>query len=105
MRRIKVVLAVASMAVLSMTFAAVPAMAMDNHKNNGDDRRDVDGVRINDNDLHELAGFDNDLRHAEDFLVGEDLDDLLAADDFAISPFLSEDEIFDLDNVDFFHHF
>ena len=58
MRRIRSVIAVASMALLLVAFAAVPAMAQDNNNNGGNgtdrhlDRQDVrlDRQLLNDND-------------------------------------------------------
>ena len=59
MRRIRSVIAVASMALLLVAFAAVPAMAQDNNNNNGGNgtdrhlnRQDVrlDRQLLNDND-------------------------------------------------------
>jgi hypothetical protein len=61
MRRIRAVLAVASMALLLMTFAAVPAMAQGNgNNNNGNDRHlDRQDVRLDRQLLNENNGFDN----------------------------------------------
>ena len=78
MRRIRSVIAVASMALLLVAFAAVPAMAQDNDNNNGGngtdrhlDRQDVrlDRQLLNGNDhffefgaplfLSHSLGFDN----------------------------------------------
>ena len=61
MRRIRAVLAVASMALLLMAFAAVPAMAQGNgNNNNGNDRHlDRQDVRLDRQLLNENNGFDN----------------------------------------------
>src|SRR5919112_6455504 len=61
MRRIRAVLAVASMALLLIAFAAVPAMAQGNgNNNNGNDRHlDRQDVRLDRQLLNENNGFDN----------------------------------------------
>jgi hypothetical protein len=70
MRRIKLILAVAGMAVMLVAFAA-PAMAQGNGNNNDRqlDRHDVrlDRQLLNDNDHQGFFGTDNDRNQIDEF--------------------------------------
>ena len=82
MRRIRVVLAVASMAVLLVAFAAVPAMAKgngdDSHNNSNNDNDHHALFRGNDANNDDFFGFNNrgddvDFQDMNDtLLIGED---------------------------------
>jgi hypothetical protein len=73
MRRIRSVIAVASMALLLVAFAAVPAMAQDNNNNNGgngtDRHLDRQDVRLDRQDVRQDRQLLNDNDHFFEFGV------------------------------------